>query len=245
MLLAVWQARRATVDGDFLARNLNLDEASMLDQIREIAATAPPVEDGVEYLTGTARSGIIREGDLYSGVRVTMDALVSRSRVKLRLDISTGDPITPAPAAFDYPTLRASHPDVPVLGYPLQVVLAEKICTAVQLGSGNSRVRDYADVWTLTGTRDITAASALLALAATAAHREVQLGALEPALAGFAEVLQGTYASYRRRLGPDGDLLPDGFGIVVHDVITFADPLLTGTVTDAGTWSPAKRGWTS
>jgi len=45
MLLAAWDARRATVDADFLARHLNLDEESILRRVIEIAALPAPVED--------------------------------------------------------------------------------------------------------------------------------------------------------------------------------------------------------
>lgn len=83
-----------------------------------------------------------------AGFGVTTHAAVAGADVKLRLDVSTGDPVAPPPAVVDYPTLLPHHPSLPVLGYPLPVVLAEKLCTAVELGAGNSRVRDYADIWT-------------------------------------------------------------------------------------------------
>jgi hypothetical protein len=66
MLLAVWDARRATVDGDFLARNLGVDEPTVLARVVEIASTQPLVEDGVEYLVTTATASTIRDGDLHS-----------------------------------------------------------------------------------------------------------------------------------------------------------------------------------
>ena len=150
MLLAAWDARRATVDADFLARNLNLDEESVLRRIVEIAALPAPVEDGVKFRADTAKASTIRDGDLYGGVRIAMDATVAGAVVKLRLDISTGDPVAPPPTFVDYPTLLAAHPRLSILGYPLPVVLAEKLCTAVELGAGSSWVRDYADVWMLT-----------------------------------------------------------------------------------------------
>lgn len=92
-----------------------------------------------------------REDNLYAGVRVTMGTRVASAEVKLQLDVNFGDPVTPAPTHIDYPVLRPDTPPVRVLGYPLATVLAEKLSTAVDLGTANSRVRDYADVWTLTG----------------------------------------------------------------------------------------------
>jgi hypothetical protein len=130
MLLAAWDARRATVDVDFLARNLNLDEESVLRRVVEIAALPAPVGDGVEFRTDTARANTIRDGDVYGGVRIAMDATIAGAAVKLRLDISTGDPVAPPPAI----TLLRKHPRLSILGYPLPVVLAEKLCTAVDYG---------------------------------------------------------------------------------------------------------------
>jgi Nucleotidyl transferase AbiEii toxin, Type IV TA system len=54
MLLAAWDARRATVDGDFLARGVTMDIAAILDRVVAIASAAGPVEDGVVFLTHTA-----------------------------------------------------------------------------------------------------------------------------------------------------------------------------------------------
>ena len=103
MLLAVLAARRATVDADFLATSLVNEEAAVLERVVEIASIVPDVDDGVRYAVGTARARTIREGALYTGVRITMDAQVSTATVKLQLDINFGDPITSAPVEIDYP----------------------------------------------------------------------------------------------------------------------------------------------
>ncbi len=110
MLLAAWDARRATVDGDLLARGVTMDTAQVLARVVAIASTPGPAEDGVEFLTGTASAAPIRDGDQYGGVRVTMHAQVGGADVKLQLDVSTGDPVIPAPQQVAHPTLRDIHP---------------------------------------------------------------------------------------------------------------------------------------
>lgn len=248
MLLAAWQARRATVDADLLARGLTVDPEQVLATVSAIASAPAPIEDGVEFLTGTATASVIRDGDLYGGVRVTMHTRVAAAEVKLQLDISTGDPITPAPQQITYPTLREIHPELPILGYPLPSVLAEKLCTAVDLGPGNSRVRDYADLWTLTGTRDLDATDLAAALAATAGHRGLTLRTLSAAIRtktspAYPAIRAATYTAYLRRLGPDADHLPTDFTAVVDDVVAFADPLLAGTLPMRARWHAAVRTW--
>lgn len=243
MLLAAWDARRPTVDADFLARNLPVKQDAVLERVVQIAATKPAEDDGVEFRIETAMTSAIRDGDLYGGVRVAMDALLAGARVKLRLDISTGDPVVPPPDLISYPTLRSQDRDLRILGYPLPVVLAEKLCTAVSLGAGNSRVRDYADIWTLTGLHDIAAADIEAAVQATAGHRGTDLRSLSSMIGDFAEQRSASYTAYLRRLGPDATQLPESFAAVVQGVVTFADPVLAGALLEARTWRCSDRRW--
>ncbi len=244
MLMAVWHARRATIDGDFLARNLTVDTSTVLARIVEIAATTPPIEDGVDFHVHTATASGIRDGDLYGGVRVTMDVGVAGAHIKLRLDISTGDPVIPSPARIAYPTLRPQqHPPVSILSYPMPVVLAEKLCTAVELGAGNTRIRDYADIWTLTGLHDIDRTALTRALRATADHRRVPLRPLAALLGDFAAIRSTAYTAYTRRLGPDAEQLPADFTDIVMAVITFSDPILIDGTDHPGRWSHTTRQW--
>jgi hypothetical protein len=96
MLLAAFDARRPTADLDALARDFANDEASVVSRVVAVAAYAVP-DDGVEFRPETATSRLIRNQDLYSGVRVAMDSALASAIVKLRLDVNFGDPVTPAP----------------------------------------------------------------------------------------------------------------------------------------------------
>lgn len=241
MLLAALNARRPTVDADLLATHLSNQTEEVLARVTEIADTTMDPDDGVRYLTGSARARIIREGDLYSGVRVTMAATVADASVKLQLDINFGDPMTPAPSTITYPGLREDFPPVQVLGYPLPTVLAEKLTTAIRLGAANSRIRDFADVWTLTGIHDLDASQLRAALVATAAHRQITLIPLSASVADLAIARGNSYTTYRRRLGEDGAHLPADLTTLMNDVIAFIDPLLHGEVPQR--WDAKSRRW--
>ncbi len=52
---------------------------------------------------------MIREADLYTGVRIVVPASVARARHPLRVDVNVGDPVTPAPVEVTYPALHCSH----------------------------------------------------------------------------------------------------------------------------------------
>jgi hypothetical protein len=120
------------------------------------------------------------------------------------LDIDFGDPVTPAPQLLQLPSLRIGHPAVPILGYPIETVLAEKISTAIALGKAKTRVRDYADVNTLTGTYPLSSAAVHAALKATAEYRHAMLAPLSRVTGALPMTRQPAYHAFRRWPGADG-----------------------------------------
>lgn len=242
MLLAAFDARRPTADADALARHMANDQSTILARVVEIAQF-PDDDGGVEFLSDTAIARTIRDDALYAGVRITMDARIATAAVKLRLDVNFGDPITPAPRQLDLPSIRPGAAPIPVLGYPIETVLAEKIVTAITLGAANTRVRDYADIYTLTGQHDLTHAVMNEALRATAKFRRASLVPLSTAIDNVVELRQATYLAYRVSLRSDGDSLPDDLRVVVDAVTTFADPLIRPAA-PATTWQARYRRWT-
>lgn len=243
MLLAAFGTRRPTVDADALARNMASDEATVAHRVAEIAAIEDP-DDGVEFLPESVNTSVIRDDALYSGVRVTMAAQLATAQVKLRLDINFGDPVTPAPRTIELPALRPDSPPIRILGYPIETVLAEKLVTVIELGRANTRVRDFVDVYLLTGTQTVQRGSLRDALVATAEFRGTTLIPLEKATAGLGELRDSTYIAYRKGLGEAGASLPGGFSDTVAAVTAFVDPVLA--MTDAeGVWNPAERKWST
>ncbi|HKN95480.1 MAG TPA: nucleotidyl transferase AbiEii/AbiGii toxin family protein, partial [Pseudonocardiaceae bacterium] len=242
MLLAVLDARRPTSDVDLLARRLPNDDVAVIACVRDVARTTGGEEDGVEFLVDTVSAQPIREGDRYAGTRVSMTARVSTATVKLKLDINFGDPVTPDPQRIKFPSQRPGRAPTPLFGYPIETVLAEKISTAVALGEANTRIRDYVDLYTLTGRHELSYTSVHAALDATGGHRGVRLVPLSDVIGDFATVRQNAYGAFRRRLGPDGEHLPAELTEIVLAVEAFVDPLVTGDV-GQGRWVPTDRRW--
>jgi hypothetical protein len=243
VLLAAYDARRPTADLDALARAVSNDQSAVVERVIQIARQVPAYDDGAEYRVDTVSSRIIRDEALYSGVRITMDCAIATAVVKFRLDVNFGDPVTPAPRHLSVPSLRPGMPPVRVLGYPIETVLAEKITTAVGLGPANTRVRDYADIYTLTRNWPVVHSVAREALLATAAFRGTTLAALSSAVDNLADLRQHAYAAYRANLGTASEGLPANFSEVVEAVIAFADELASEA--PAGTtWSPQQLQWT-
>lgn len=68
--------------------------------------------------------------------------------VQLKLDITTGDKITPREIAYSFKLLLEDR-SISVLAYNLETVMAEKLETVISRGDQNTRPRDYYDVYIL------------------------------------------------------------------------------------------------
>jgi Nucleotidyl transferase AbiEii toxin, Type IV TA system len=233
MLLAVLEVRRGTRDADMLARGLASDEPSLRAAISEIASI--PMADGVGFDATEISIATIREGADYEGIRLTLPASLGGAELKLRLDLSFGDPVEPQ--RIDYPTLLDDR-DFPILGYPLVSVIAEKVDTMMFLGDANTRDRDYGDVYLLSRIHSIEAASLRRALRQVTEHRGHEVRPLGPLLETLRESRQQPWEAFLARVGLAG--LPNRFADVVDAVVKFVDELQ-----DAGssTWNPAMQQW--
>jgi len=237
MLLAAYDGRRPTRDVDMQARTLTGERDAVLDLVRSIVAVA--MDDGLVFDADSATAEIIRDEDEYSGVRVNLTATLASAKLSLHVDVNIGDPIWPAPRTVDLPRLLGGT--ISLVGYPLPMVYAEKIVTALQRGTINTRWRDFADLYTLTGRQPVNGVDVQRALAEVAAYRQVELSPLADALDGYAALAQARWLVWRRKQQLD-DRLPSSFLDVLGPVIAFADGALTGQVTQAQ-WDPAMRRW--
>lgn len=239
MLLAALGVRRPTRDIDMHAEDLANDTQTTLNMAREVASI--PLADGLVFATESAVAEVIRDEDEYSGVRVSMDASLARAALKFHVDVNVGDPIWPAPAIVQIPRLLGTG-SISMRGYPLPMVFAEKIVTALQRGTANTRWRDFGDIWTLSRHHDQRADELHQALTEVAKYRTTELQAMSEALEGYPALAQVRWAAWRKRKGMTS--LPESFAQVLDDVVAFADPVVTRTVEGAGTWNHETGTWT-
>lgn len=221
MLLAALGTRRATQDVDVLVRGIDNDHATVAAIVDEIARA--DVDDGVAFETGQMTTTAIREDAPYEGVRLTMPARVDRAKVVFRLDVSVGDPVTPAPVEVEYPSLLGAP--FRLRGYPLATVLAEKIVTLIQRGETNTRERDVADVVLLTRRHPIDREGLIAAVSATAAHRDATLRPVRRSIGQLGTLRQTAWEAFLRRSVLDG-ALPASYQAALDEVCELIDPLL-------------------
>ena len=161
-------AHRSTMDIDTSMKNLNLsaeDALRVVNQVKDI-----DLDDGVSFDVKDV-SNIMDEME-YPGIRVTMNANVGRLITPLKIDISTGDVITPRAIEFNYDLLLEDR-SISLWSYNLETILAEKLQTVLARGILNTRMRDFYDIRMLLDTYEDKVNKAVLkdAFAATCKKR--------------------------------------------------------------------------
>jgi len=169
MLLARWfdEPHRATRDVDLLGFG-DAAEDTLIDTFREIMAVE--VDDGVSFDLKGLRIEAIREELEYGGSRIRTTAALAGARIPITVDIGFGDAVEPGVEDIDLPVLL-NMPSPHLRAYPPETVIAEKFHAMVVLGRANSRMKDYYDVWMLTGAFEIEPERLRRAIAATFARR--------------------------------------------------------------------------
>lgn len=167
---------RATMDMDATLKGYPVNKETVQKMFEEICAIE--LNDDVTF---TFRQiGEIREGDEYTGYRVALTADYPPMAVPLKLDITTGDKITPKEIEYSFKLLLEDR-SISILAYNLETILAEKLETVISRSDQNTRPRDYYDIYVLMKlqSHNVDLSSLKDALAATCNKR------------GSAEVVKG------------------------------------------------------
>ncbi|MFN6547945.1 nucleotidyl transferase AbiEii/AbiGii toxin family protein [Mycolicibacterium nivoides] len=196
ILLAAYGVRRPTKDADANAVSADVTAQHLVDVVRDIAAVA--VDDGVVFDIDAITVQDIREQAEYPGLRVRVPATIGRWKGVALWDVSTGDPVVPAPRPVTIERILGDP--ITLLGYAAETSMAEKGVTILERGITSTRWRDYVDIVAL-GRAGFDEAELLRAARAVAGYRRVVLGPVAPLLEGYGEVGQAKWAAWRRKEG--------------------------------------------
>lgn len=135
---------RSTMDVDTTVKGFDVNLTSVEQMIQNLIDV--PLEDGVLFQIKNIDS-IMEEAE-YPCIRVSMQALFDGTITPLKIDISTGDVITPDAIHYSY-KLMFEDRYIQLLSYNLETVLAEKLETIMRRHLTNTRMRDFYDVYIL------------------------------------------------------------------------------------------------
>lgn len=137
---------RPTRDVDFLGL---LDPSA--DEVRRVFTLIckQDVEpDGLVFDPESVSVAVIREQNVFGGLRVRLTATLQRIRINMQFDVCMGERLRPKPGTVEFPTILP-FPAPRILVYPKELTIAEKFHALCKLGMLNSRVKDYYDIYQL------------------------------------------------------------------------------------------------
>lgn len=198
---------RSTMDLDASIRNTILSE----ENIRAIFNVITKMDIGDGVIMRIKDIHEIRQEFEYSCFRLSMEAKVDNTVIPLKVDISTGDIITPAEIIYKFNLLLQDR-TIEIWAYNLETVLAEKMETIISRDVFNTRMRDFYDIYILATTRnaDIDKKVLIQAIKKTCANRETEIdyGNIDADLATIFhnEGLQKLWKEYQKKFPYSQDI---------------------------------------
>ena len=237
MLMAGTATRRMTNDADLSTVGVANDHAHIARVVAEIATVELGDDDGLVFDVDTIRAEVTREQAEYHGVRAKIQARLATARPIVTLDFSFGD--LQRSVVIDLPELLGGS--IRLAAYPPELILAEKIATMMSRRGLNTRDRDFADVWTVSRTLTVGAASLRSAIVEVAENRGHDVVALSEALVDMPD-RQAPYAAMLSRMVYQRPL-PQSWTEMLADVCDFVDPLVRHDHDRLSSWDPVHRVW--
>lgn len=132
---------RSTMDVDTTVKSLTLNKELVQKILEEIMTM--DLEDGVTFRITKVQD--IMEGHEYEGVRFMIECMMDKVKQTIKIDISTGDEITPRAIAYKLPLIIEDR-FIDLWAYNLETLLAEKLETILVRAEANTRMRDFYDI---------------------------------------------------------------------------------------------------
>lgn len=132
---------RSTMDMDTTVKDIQVN----VDSITNVMADILSVTLGDGIIFHIKQIAEIMDGSEHPGTRVSMEALFDGVQIPLKIDISTGDIITPGEIRYCF-NMMFEDRSIEIWAYNLETVLAEKLETVISRDITNTRMRDFYDI---------------------------------------------------------------------------------------------------
>lgn len=243
-MLPVWLPApyRMTRDVDVLAFGAPDDDAIRAFLAKVCAVPCP--EDGLRFDLSAMRVDVIRPEDEYSGKRARFLAFLGNARISVQMDLGFGDALGVEPEEIEYPTILDQLPAPRLRAYPREASIAEKFEAMVALGTRNSRMKDFHDIWALSTALTFDGTALRKAISTCFERRSTPLTAERPPAltAGFYRTPEKA-TLWRNYLVPGAILIPPPaqFEAIGEGIIDFLDPVrqsIVEGVPSSKIWQP-------
>ncbi|ANO51891.1 hypothetical protein BA177_12375 [Woeseia oceani] len=223
LLFRAWNVAdgRATRDIDLLAFVDNAPE-NLSAIFREVCMIES--EDGLVFDPDSIDARTIKESADYEGVRIRFRGLLGTARINMQIDVGFGDIVHPRAATAGYPVILGL-PAPTLRMYPPETVIAEKVEAMIHLGSLNSRMKDFYDIWQLSQKLEFDPEVLSEAIRKTLKNRETEpipFDELKANLLGN-NAIEKQWSAFLEKSGVTG---PDSFLEALDQIGILVGPLL-------------------
>ncbi len=135
---------RSTMDIDTTVNGQDLSLENAQHIVSEIAKIQ--IDDGVTFCIKDVET--IMDEIEYPGIRFHLDAMFEKMVTPIKIDVSTGDVITPRAIEYNY-KLMLEEREIELWSYNLETILGEKLQTILVRERANTRMRDFYDICVL------------------------------------------------------------------------------------------------
>ncbi|HKZ00064.1 MAG TPA: nucleotidyl transferase AbiEii/AbiGii toxin family protein [Rhabdochlamydiaceae bacterium] len=192
---------RETQDLDFFIQKLSNTEQSLRTVLQAICN----IDANDSFAFEVAKIKILDHSQLaYTGAEITLQALFGATQTVMRMDLGFGDRVEPIEYSMDL-TATSKGPlfesRISLHCYPKEFIFAEKFETVVFRGGGNTRMKDFHDLYSLVRLGVLDNALAKKAVQLVFQHRKTLLKKLPVAFGADAlETLEKNWTPYRRKI---------------------------------------------
>lgn len=139
---------RTTMDMDTTVKGVALKEEVIKNILEEILNIN--VDDNISFAISNIKH--IREDDEYENFRIYLIACFDKIKNPMKIDITTGDIITPREITYNYHSIFEEK-YIKIQAYPIETILAEKYETIIKRNIATTRMRDFYDIFSLYNLR--------------------------------------------------------------------------------------------
>lgn len=142
---------RATIDVDFLLRQL----PSSVDEIKNIVNEIIATDTGNDFIVFESKGfEQISPQRKYHGVSFQLIGKIKNTRTPFNIDIGVGDVIVPKAERHTIPVQLPEFAAPEISTYSLESTIAEKFDAILQRLEMTSRMKDFYDIWYIANTFD-------------------------------------------------------------------------------------------
>lgn len=165
---------RPTRDIDFLIKHLH----GGLENIRQTMEDICNISTGNDFIIlEVLGAEAISVDKKYPGVKTSFMGHIGKVKIPFSIDIGIDDVIIPEPIKRSIATRLPDFASPEVFTYSLESTIAEKFDAILQRMAGTSRMKDFYDIYYLSGIFDFEGRVLIDAIRSTLAHRNRELPA--------------------------------------------------------------------